>query len=500
MQKLRRFLLGPWMLLILGVAGIAYGNYKFFRVIPQESCGDVKKENRKIVCPDLAEEMFRHGSLGAENERGMPYPIFYVLPTVFANLMPQNGVGGYSAFGLPKEEGRELHSGFSKRTLGFDRITQTCAICHTASYRMKPEDKPTLVSGGPSHTSNVQEFLRFLQKAANDPRFTADVLMPEIERQFTLGLDDKLIYRFILIPITKQRILEQADGFKWMEHEFRRGAKRPDWGPGRDDPMNLTKFFLLKADITKDQTTGNADFPAIWDLGSREGHSLNYAGETLDPLAVLVDSALGLGAPPGPQFIKQMKEIRAFLRNKAAPRYPLAPDEGAPDVLAGKEIYAQQCADCHSFSGRYFGKVIPIADIGTDRERYDTWQQEDADGANRVAKEMGAERRDMIKDNGYVSGPLSGVWLRAPYLHNGAVPNLKALLDPTMLRPKIFYRGCDLYDAENMGFVSQESDATCHNRFALDTSLPGNGNGGHTYGVWLGEPEKRQLIEYLKTL
>jgi hypothetical protein len=32
-----------------------------------------------------------------------------------------------------------------------------------------------------------------------------------------------------------------------------------------------------------------------------------------------------------------------------------------------------------------------------------------------------------------------------------------------------------------------------------DTTLPGNGNGGHTYGTELPAATKRALVEYLKT-
>jgi hypothetical protein len=56
---------------------------------------------------------------------------------------------------------------------------------------------------------------------------------------------------------------------------------------------------------------------------------------------------------------------------------------------------------------------------------------------------------------------LDGIWARAPYLHNGSVPTLRALLDlpcahdfETNCRPRSFYRGIDLYDIENVGFVS----------------------------------------------
>jgi hypothetical protein len=34
----------------------------------------------------------------------------------------------------------------------------------------------------------------------------------------------------------------------------------------------------------------------------------------------------------------------------------------------------------------------------------------------------------------------------------------------------------------------------------VDTNIPGNSNQGHAYGVNLSEIEKKDLIEYLKTL
>jgi hypothetical protein len=47
-----------------------------------------------------------------------------------------------------------------------------------------------------------------------------------------------------------------------------------------------------------------------------------------------------------------------------------------------------------------------------------------------------------------------GVWLRAPYLHNGAVPTLRDLLRPPKDRPTTFYRGYDVYHWKDVGFVS----------------------------------------------
>jgi hypothetical protein len=78
------------------------------------------------------------------------------------------------------------------------------------------------------------------------------------------------------------------------------------------------------------------------------------------------------------------------------------------------------------------------------------------------------------------AAPLIGVAASAPYLHNGSVPTLAALLIPADRRPKTFPLG-------KAGFV-------------LDTRLPGNGNQGHDFGTALSPAEKKDLIAFLTSL
>lgn len=476
------------VLIILGALGGAYAWFKFFREVPQVVCGDVEPARRAELCADPAEERFKYGSLGAEEDLGIPFPIFHVMPRVFGDLMP--APGGYAAFGIPWEEGRELPVGFSKKTVGFPRITQTCAICHAARYRTAPDADPVIVPTGPSHTTNAMAFLDFLEAAANDPRWSGDGMMPEIERNFDLGPDDKLIYRFAIIPIARKRVLEQAADFAWIH-----AHDRPAWGPGRDGPFNLTKFNLLR--LSDDGTVDNADFPAIWNAGLRENTSMNWAGETQDPLAVYIDSALGIGAPPE-TVTADMMEHREYLRAKQPPPWPFPVD--ADLAAAGAEIWGRDCAACHAPGGANFGRTVAIDEIGTDRERFDTWTAEHAAATNAKAAELGVERKAMVKDIGYASQPLDGIWLRGPYLHNGSVPTLAALLAPPGERPAEFWRGCDILDAEEVGFRATPPDDDCPLAFRFDTSLRGEGKGGHLYGTDLSQSDKAALLEYLKTL
>lgn len=78
--------------------------------------------------------------------------------------------------------------------------------------------------------------------------------------------------------------------------------------------------------------------------------------------------------------------------------------------------------------------------------------------------------------------PLLTLDRSAPYLHNGSVPTLEALLTPPADRPTKF----------SVGLPQQ--------RFTFDTSLPGNRNTGHDFGTSLTADEKKALVRFLNSL
>jgi hypothetical protein len=106
----------------------------------------------------------------------------------------------------------------------------------------------------------------------------------------------------------------------------------------------------------------------------------------------------------------------------------------------------------------------------------------------------------------YKARPLDGVWATAPYLHNGSVPNLWALLSPVDERPQQFCLGSRQFDPKNVGYETTCEEGT----FKLDATIPGNLNTGHEFkdgprgGGVIGRsltPEERwALIEFLKSL
>lgn len=511
-------------LIILAVPVAVFAWYQFFREVDQPAwiTGDPEKN-------------FLYGSIGSESQAGIPYWLVVVLPRIFGDdYLP--GPGGYASVGLPWEQGQEFPVGFSRKTVGFERVAFNCALCHATQYRLSERDTPTIVAAGGSHTADIQALLEFFSRAAADPRFNAETILTEIDLAYPLGWLDRLLYKYLFIPMTRKQLIEQGEDFAWA-------ASRPRWGPGRDAPMNLTKFNFLG--LPEDGSVDHTDFPSIWHLGVRvqEGRTwpeddfaveadfarhgvpperlmlMNLAGDTTSFRSVLIDSALGLQARNNEFFRNRMADLEAWLRALPPPEYPLPIDAALAE--RGAAVFDGHCAGCHApGQDNRMGTVIPVAEVGTDAYRTHAWTRQAANAANEKVLEFDIRRTPMSKPDvpGYVALQLDGLWLRAPYLHNGSVPTVRALLEPPRCRPKTFYRGYDVLERQQIGFVVRrcgepaatpdgcpvlESDAACMPPDAgwrYDTGEVGNGNGGHVYGTGLVAAEKTALMEYLKRL
>jgi len=87
--------------------------------------------------------------------------------------------------------------------------------------------------------------------------------------------------------------------------------------------------------------------------------------------------------------------------------------------MTARHYSIQQCASC---SCQPRTALLPIAEVGTDAERIGTGTRK-PQSPQQVVKEMGIEAQGLVETvDGYVAQFLDGIWLRAPYLHNGSVP------------------------------------------------------------------------------
>jgi hypothetical protein len=246
-------------------------------------------------------------------------------------------------------------------------------------------------------------------------------------------------------------------------------------------------------------------------------------------------AGFGTGAVPSLADNESLAAIAAWLRSPAnvPPPWPFPIDQAR--AARGATLYAHMCAGCHGasgrdFSGAYVGQVTRIEEVGTDPCRLDNYTEALAvEQGNLYAAFPKKRFRHFRKTHGYANAPLDGIWLRAPYLHNGSVPTLRDLLEPADRRPVSFWRGDDLIDRERVGFVASEpvangrplfpyetrctdEPALCarqanpENRHDDNVCVPGpwagNSNRGHdgpAYGTDLPASDKDALVEYLKT-
>jgi len=452
------------------------------------------------------EDHFKYGSLGSEHEFGVPYWIWKALPELFADKLPGKG---WESLGFVFEKGKDLPIGMSQRRyLGLDLVWLNCAFCHAGTVRETPESERQVYAAMPANTFDFRAFTRFLFATGEDRRFTPQEILLQIktirarEKLGDLPLLDRLILRFYGIYYMRERILTLRGRLNFIREE-------PEWGPGRVDTFNpLKAYFNFPIDkLPKEERIGTTDFPSIWNQGQREElkMELHWDGNNVSLEERNRSAAMGAGVTPPTADRPRMKRVADWLRKLLSPAYPFAIDEAR--AAQGVPIYKKYCADCHgadgkNFSGKYAGKVTPIEEIGTDRRRLDSYTYDVAVNQNTIFAGYGDERFSHFRKTfGYANSPLDGLWLRAPYLHNGSVPTLRDLLEPADKRPKAFYRGYDVYDQKKVGFVSDVKEEKGKNYFLYDTKEPGNSNKGHEgarYGTQLSSAEKEAVVEYLK--
>jgi hypothetical protein len=253
------------------------------------------------------------------------------------------------------------------------------------------------------------------------------------------------------------------------------------------------------------------DAPPWWNLKYKK--TMYYDGRT-PATSVRANMQFLLGEKTLEQFKElepTFRDIQAFLLSLEQPRYPFPID----DIKAerGKAIFEKTCTRCHGTYGvnaSYPSKIIPLDVIATDPAR--SLGISDRAVAHYNSTWFGKPDPVATERIGYQAPPLGGIWASAPYLHNGSVPTLHALLDSST-RPNRFTRpqstDLDQYDSQNVGWKfhrvdDQESAARTRSpheaHFIYDTARFGLGNQGHTFGDKLSEEQRMDLIEYLKTL
>lgn len=426
--------------------------------------------------PD-AEGQFKYGSIGAE-VNGIPFAIWRELPSIYRSELPE----GWAHFGFITEQGHELPIGVSKRRTGVERVGFNCATCHTARIRVGGTDR--LVLGAPAEQLDLQAYLHFLARVSNDPNFTADAVIDSAKRNARpLNWIDRQLLRRIVFPLLAREGPGLEQGFAWME-------VRPRHGPGRTDAGNVWRQ-RWGMHPERDTLVGTVDFPSVWDQQVRTKGWFHWDGNNSSLTERNYSAALAGGATDWLLDRRSIGKVSDWLLTLPPPRLGGSRDPVA--IARGKAVYqTARCAACHDSGGR-MGQVTDLEVVGTDPQRAELFSPAMVERFHEVGRAYRWRFRHYRSSHGYANMPLDGIWARAPYLHNGSVPTLAALLSPPENRPKVFIRGCSEFDPNAVGYA-------CRTGVRFDTRLNGNGNGGHLWGTELNASDKAALLAYLRSL
>lgn len=248
------------------------------------------------------------------------------------------------------------------------------------------------------------------------------------------------------------------------------------------------------------------DTPPLWHVKKKNTLYYNGIGRGSMPKLLLQASVLGVpDSTHSRKSVQAFNDVYAWLLTLEAPAYP---GEINPELVAsGKPLFAEHCSGCHgtySPSGdTYPNKVVHLDVIKTDRLYADYIRQSRiVDWYNSSWFATSEPRSAFIPTDGYVAPPLDGIWASAPYFHNGSVPTIYEVLNSSA-RPNVWARSgsSEDYDWEKIGWnYSTNPKGKNYQKWTFDTSVPGYGNGGHTFGDKLTEEERWAVVEYLKTL
>jgi len=387
-----------------------------------------------------------------------------------------------------------LHVSLAQRPNGVEVITTNCLLCHAS----KLGDSVVIGLGNPNLDFTQDNSVFGLAPIALD--FVSLFLTPEEN-----------------VELARVRRVTDAEGL--VGRPDTKGVNPADVLFGilaaHRDETTLQWLEEPKPDASFDINLVYTDVPAWWNLHRRDRMFYSGFGRGSHARIMMTATLMCLEDTAEAEAIDAyFGDIEAFIYSLRPPRYQDVAKRSIDQVRAdrGRTVYMNTCSGCHGDSKNNVPPVptVPASVVGTD-PLYATQASVSGDGAlgyyfdffNNSWMGTHGDAGTLVREQTPVYSPpaLDGVWATAPYFHNGSVPTLDAVLDPA-LRPVVYRRSFkpEEYDFTRLGWPYQSvwwkgSDVTVY-----DTRRPGYGNGGHTFAAGLTSTQRRDLLEYLKTL
>lgn len=378
-------------------------------------------------------------------------------------------------------EGVQFNFTVSAAASGAKVVAPNCLNCH--AERLNGNLLVGLGNNTTDYTTDQSQGFKLLDPVV---KATYGQNSKEWEAYYPASRSAKAIGPYIL---TKTRGVNPADKIFAVLAAHRRAADLT-W---KEEPDQVIPTEVVPTDV-----------PAWWLMKKKNALYYNALGvgdfgrlSSASGLLTLKDST------EAREIDSHFADVMAYLRSIEPPAYPFPVDQALAEQ--GKTVFENNCAKCHGTYGdqdTYPNLLVELSTVGTDpslaglyttHPQYHEWYN-GSWFANNPAKAQ------LKPTSGYIAPPLDGIWATAPYLHNGSVPTLEDLLNSSQ-RPVFWRRSFDNsdYDQEKTGWNYETPDNKKDSQ-TYDTTLPGYGNKGHTFGDALTAEERKAVIEYLKTL
>jgi hypothetical protein len=475
-------------------------------------------------------EFFLHGSMSTEV---VPERVLRAFIKIYPDLFPASdlaylGLIPDPVFGWPIGFSRKAEV---KHLGGLSAVGINCASCHVAQIHSSATKEPIRILGATSHfnveaffgsvlvstfkTSEPANMKLFLAAYFSNPALDAAWEAQQAKITEAMAADpfggkdvgpgdlQQIVPGELELASDAADLAQRAHSMLKLFHNIRAALHVPDQppekvppasGPGRNDAFGLLSASLLN----RPQPYAPIKFGLVWDIDKRIW--VHWDGNTKSPISRNLLASLGLGAPlhghRGDLDFATVKRQTDLSESIRPPKYPFTIDKGA--AKRGEAHFQTSCASCHG-GPESDKRLYSIVDVGTDPRRAEVFTEKQAEGFNKFLAELEAVGYEAPKEFGvrstgkYWAATLHGVWARSPYLHNGSVRTMQELLTAPAQRAKNFHRGSQEFDSNQLGYTDAGA-------YVFDTTAEGNSNSGHDYGTKLTAEQKRDLMEYLKTL
>jgi hypothetical protein len=458
---------------------------------------------------------------------GVPSALLNNFSAAFPDIWgtPDQRFGPQGLFQNPFDATATLPAGLGRVVApnGIEVTTLSCAGCHLGRV-MGPNGTIIPLIGAPNTSFN--QFRTAVEKTVSDPRYFTVFG----NNALTAGFAQKVLGRRKLIDNTLGAVSYNPANPTYSNPPDLNAVDKPGYldaigvasasliineftqtfaGPTPPTLEQVNAFRALAASVMPPKPS-QVDIVSVWRQGARP--RAQWDGTIANPIYRNLGASVGVIGDPTAIDYQNAATTAAFNQDLPPPPYPF--DVNIAAAIAGKQLFDRHCASCHKDGN---ANIYSPTLTGTDPNRALTVTPAQRTRFIAVLRSACKDPvacdvpdTDIIRElndtnRGYVAGPLDGIWARAPYLHNGSVPTLRALLVPAT-RPATFIRGSIRYDQANVGFLSDATAAADPQTHVFDTTEAGASNAGHSSltmnGIdWSRSPrDLTNLLEYLKTL